>query len=58
MFEMSSSGLMAVANPSALFLRERSTRGNLSGSSSSVAVLMQGTRPIMMEVQVENLTGF
>ena len=46
-FEMTGEGLMEVANPSALFLAER--RGNVAGSS--VFAGMEGTRPVLVEVQ-------
>ncbi|MDQ1080459.1 DNA repair protein RadA [Pseudoroseomonas cervicalis] len=47
-FEMTDRGLMEVANPSALFLAER--RGNISGSA--VFAGMEGTRPVLVEIQV------
>jgi DNA repair protein RadA/Sms len=46
-FEMTDRGLMEVANPSALFLAER--RGNISGSA--VFAGMEGTRPVLVEIQ-------
>ncbi|MBN1561449.1 DNA repair protein RadA [candidate division KSB1 bacterium] len=46
-FEMLSSGLKDVPNPSAVFLAERQT--NTSGST--VICCMEGTRPILVEVQ-------
>ena len=46
-FEMTDAGLAEVANPSALFLAER--RGNISGSA--VFAGLEGTRPVLMEVQ-------
>jgi DNA repair protein RadA/Sms len=46
-FEMTEQGLAEVANPSALFLAER--RGNISGSA--VFAGLEGTRPVLMEVQ-------
>ncbi len=46
-FEMGEQGLSEVANPSALFLAER--RGNISGSA--VFAGMEGTRPVLVEVQ-------
>lgn len=46
-FEMTDKGLMEVANPSALFLAER--RGNISGSA--VFAGMEGTRPVLVEIQ-------
>ncbi len=47
-FEMTAKGLAEVANPSALFLAER--RGNVAGSA--VFAGLEGTRPVLMEVQV------
>ena len=46
-FEMTERGLAEVANPSALFLAER--RGNIAGSA--VFAGLEGTRPVLMEVQ-------
>jgi DNA repair protein RadA/Sms len=46
-FEMAQDGLREVANPSQVFLAERST--NTPGST--VAVTMEGTRPILVEIQ-------
>jgi DNA repair protein RadA/Sms len=46
-FEMTEQGLAEVANPSAMFLAER--RGNISGSA--VFAGLEGTRPMLMEVQ-------
>jgi DNA repair protein RadA/Sms len=46
-FEMTSAGLRAVPNPSQLFLAERAK--NVPGSS--VMCSMEGTRPILVEVQ-------
>ncbi len=46
-FEMGNEGMIEVSNPSAAFLAERS-----SGSpGASVAVTLEGTRPILVEVQ-------
>ena len=46
-FEMQSSGLVEVLNPSQVFLEER-----LDGATgSSIVVTMEGTRPILAEVQ-------
>ncbi|WP_439645510.1 hypothetical protein [Lacticaseibacillus manihotivorans] len=46
-FEMHESGLKEVANPSELFLDER-----LAGATgSAVVVSMEGTRPILVEIQ-------
>jgi len=47
-FEMTEGGLAAVANPSALFLRDRALAPN---ASSAVTVAMEGTRPLLLEVQ-------
>ncbi|MDR3126123.1 MAG: DNA repair protein RadA [Rickettsiales bacterium] len=54
-FEMTGKGLAEVGNPSALFLAER--RGNVSGSSVFAGI--EGTRPILLEIQalVSNSTG-
>ena len=46
-FEMKGKGLEEVCNPSALFLAER-PRGS---SGSAVAAVMNGTRPLLVEVQ-------
>jgi len=46
-FEMADAGLREVRNPSEAFLEERS--GNAAGST--VAVTMEGSRPILVEVQ-------
>src|SRR5215211_4146599 len=46
-FEMADAGLREVRNPSEAFLEDRS--GNTAGST--VAVTMEGTRPILVEVQ-------
>jgi DNA repair protein RadA/Sms len=46
-FEMTGKGLAEVENPSAIFLAER--RGNVSGSS--VFAGMEGTRPMLLEIQ-------
>jgi len=46
-FEMKSEGLAEVPNPSALFLAER-PRG---ASGSAVAAVMNGSRPLLVEVQ-------
>ncbi len=46
-FAMSERGLLAVPNPSAVFLAARS--GEVSGSA--VTALMEGTRPVLVEVQ-------
>ena len=46
-FEMKESGLEEVANPSAVFLSERA----LSAPGSVVTACMEGTRPILVELQ-------
>jgi DNA repair protein RadA/Sms len=46
-FEMAEAGLREVRNPSEAFLEER----NGGASGSSVAVTIEGTRPILVEVQ-------
>ena len=46
-FEMSETGLQPVANPSALFLAERP----VDVPGSAVVATMEGTRPILVEVQ-------
>ncbi len=47
-FEMRDNGLMEVANPSALFLVQRS-RGDMPGTA--VAAGLEGTRPLLVEIQ-------
>ncbi|MDI6756697.1 MAG: DNA repair protein RadA [Endomicrobiia bacterium] len=47
-FEMKATGLEGVSNPSALFLRER---GSTPASGSVVTVSVEGTRPILVEIQ-------
>jgi DNA repair protein RadA/Sms len=46
-FEMQGDGMREVLNPSAVFLAERSA----GTPGSSVAVMMEGTRPLLVEVQ-------
>ena len=46
-FEMTGRGLVSVENPSRLFLAERSE----SASGSAVLCAMQGSRPVLVEVQ-------
>jgi DNA repair protein RadA/Sms len=46
-FEMTSRGLIPVRNPSDLFLRER----EIASPGSAVVCAMEGTRPILVEVQ-------
>jgi DNA repair protein RadA/Sms len=47
-FRMTVKGLEAVENPSALFLGERS---DVKSSGSAVTCLLEGTRPMLLEVQ-------
>ena len=47
-FEMKEEGLVAVPNPSASFLGERTLSAN---ASSAVTVMIEGTRPLLLEVQ-------
>jgi DNA repair protein RadA/Sms len=46
-FRMEAGGLVPVSNPSELFLGERTART----SGSAIAVLLEGTRPLLVEVQ-------
>ena len=46
-FEMTNNGLVAVGNPSELFLQERPE----NATGSVVTVCMEGTRPMLVEVQ-------
>jgi DNA repair protein RadA/Sms len=46
-FEMTGAGLLEVKNPSEVFLSQR----NSGNSGSSVSASMEGTRPILIEVQ-------
>lgn len=46
-FEMHGEGLLEVTNPSAIFLADRAA----GATGSSVVVSMEGTRPILVEVQ-------
>ncbi|CAN5918066.1 DNA repair protein RadA [soil metagenome] len=46
-FRMAEDGMIPVANPSELFLGDRS----MHASGSAVTALMEGTRPILIEVQ-------
>ncbi len=46
-FEMNSSGLSEVSNPSLIFLGERAAEA----AGNTVTVAMEGTRPILLEVQ-------
>jgi DNA repair protein RadA/Sms len=45
-FEMSGQGMLEVSNPSEAFLSERS-----EGAGSAVAVTLEGTRPLLVEIQ-------
>jgi DNA repair protein RadA/Sms len=51
-FEMADVGLREVRNPSEAFLEER----NSNAAGSTVAVTMEGTRPILVEVQALSTT--
>lgn len=46
-FEMTNRGLVAVANPSELFLQERPE----NATGSVVTICMEGTRPMLVEIQ-------
>ncbi len=46
-FEMSATGLVEVANPSEAFLQERAA----NAPGSAIAVLLEGTRPLLVELQ-------
>ncbi len=46
-FEMREQGLVEVANPSEMFLAERM----VSAPGSAIAVTMEGTRPLLVEIQ-------
>ena len=46
-FEMSEGGLIEVTNPSEAFLAERM----INAAGSAIAVTMEGTRPILVEIQ-------
>jgi DNA repair protein RadA/Sms len=46
-FRMTAAGLLPVENPSELFLGDRA----LSASGSAVTALMEGTRPLLVEIQ-------
>jgi DNA repair protein RadA/Sms len=46
-FEMQQTGMRDVANPSQIFLAER----NASAPGSTIAVMLEGTRPLLVEVQ-------
>ncbi|MCA9982809.1 MAG: DNA repair protein RadA, partial [Anaerolineales bacterium] len=46
-FEMAEKGMVEVTNPSELFLAER----QINASGSAIAVTMEGTRPLLVEIQ-------
>ena len=50
-FEMAAAGLREVANPSELFLGERQGSGMAASPGSAVFAGMEGTRPILVELQ-------
>lgn len=49
-FQMEEEGLMAVDDPAALFLSDRLS-GGAENVTSAVTAVMEGTRPLLMEVQ-------
>jgi DNA repair protein RadA/Sms len=54
-FEMTERGMVEVTNPSEVFLAERQA----GSSGSSIAVTIEGTRPILVEIQaLVSLTAF
>lgn len=54
-FEMTGEGLKNIANPSQMFLADRS----LKGCGSAVIAAMEGTRPLLLEVQaLVSASGF
>jgi DNA repair protein RadA/Sms len=53
-FEMQAEGLVEVGNPSRLFLSERQP----GGSGSAVAVSLEGTRPLLIEIQALVSTSY
>ena len=48
-FEMTGGGLMEVTNPSALFLANRGSDGDITGSA--VFAGLEGSRPVLVEIQ-------
>lgn len=50
-FEMSGQGMLEVPNPSEAFLSERS-----EGTGSAIAVTLEGTRPLLVEIQALSST--
>jgi DNA repair protein RadA/Sms len=53
-FEMTDSGLVEVANPSALFLSQKP----VGSSGSTVIATMEGTRPLLVELQALVTTSY
>ncbi|HUS94599.1 MAG TPA: DNA repair protein RadA [Patescibacteria group bacterium] len=54
-FEMAEQGMVEVTNPSQAFLAER----QVNSSGSAIAVTMEGTRPLLVEIQaLVNSTSF
>jgi DNA repair protein RadA/Sms len=54
-FEMTAEGMMEVPNPSEAFLEERL----LNAAGSAIAVTMEGTRPLLVEIQaLASITSF
>lgn len=54
-FEMHEHGLLEVPNPSSVFIEER----QVNASGSAIAVTLEGTRPILVEIQaLVNATAF
>jgi len=51
-FEMTEEGMVEVANPSAAFLAERMP----NAAGSAIAVTMEGTRPLLVEIQALSST--
>lgn len=47
-FKMDSDGMTVVANPSEMFL---STATESKGVSSAISVVMEGNRPLLLEIQ-------
>ena len=55
-FEMAKNGMVAVENPSQLFLDMREEERN--GFSGAIAVTMEGSRPFLVEIQVNLVSCF
>ncbi len=53
-FEMQSAGMVEVSNPSAAFLAERP----IQASGSAITVTMEGSRPLLVEIQALNNRAF